>query len=137
MSFLYNNDITVSSCEKRNVGGTCSSAMKIFDQQLGMFDSLRRIDFSNDFWVISHWENRFFESKKHFFDMRSRKKFLWIKESFVNSKKCSLIQRNRFVYIKEYFVQWSKLSSIQRNLFFDRISKKCFFKDVLLKITFL
>ena len=33
----------------------------------------------------------FFESKKHFFDIRSKKKFLWIEESFVDSKKCSLM----------------------------------------------
>ena len=45
------------------------------------------------FWVcdegnfIQHWENSFFDSKKHFFDIRSKNKFLWIKESFVNSKK--------------------------------------------------
>ena len=64
----------------------------------------------------------FFESKKNFLYLRSKKKFLWIKESFVNSKKCSLIQRNKFVYVKENFFESTKLSSIQRNFFFDRIS---------------
>ena len=63
-----------------------------------------------------------------------RKQFLWIKEtflwvndSFVDSKKFSLIQRNRFIYIKKNFFALTKISSIQRNVFFDRISKKCFF----------
>ena len=74
-----------------------------------------------------HWENSFFESKEHFFDIRSKKKFLWIKESFVNSKKLSLIQRNRFFHIKENFSESTKLSSVQRNFFFDHTSKKCFF----------
>ena len=49
------------------------------------------------------WKYSFFESKKNFFDIRSEKKFLWIKESFVDSKKISLVQWNRFVYIKENF----------------------------------
>ena len=56
-----------------------------------------------------------------------RKQFLWIKESFVNSKKISLTQRNRFVYIKENFFESIKFCLIQRNLFFDRILKKCCF----------
>ena len=38
-----------------------------------------------------HWENSFFESKKHFFDIRTKKIYFWIKESFVNSKKISLM----------------------------------------------
>ena len=67
------------------------------------------------------------ERENSFFDLRSKKKFLWIKESFNNSKKISLIQRNRFVYIKEKIFKSTKLSSIQRNFFFDLISKKCFF----------
>ena len=50
-----------------------------------------------------------------------------MKESFVNSKKISLIQRNRFVYIKEHFFELIKLSSFQRNFFIHLISKKCFF----------
>ena len=74
-----------------------------------------------------HWENSFFESKKHFSDIRSKKKFLWIKESFVNSKKNSLIRWNLFIYIKEKFFEPTKLSLIQRNVFFDRISNKYFF----------
>ena len=65
------------------------------------------------------WENSFS-------DVWSKKQCLWIKESFVNSKKISLIQRNRFVYIKENLFESTKLFSIQRNFFFDRISKKCF-----------
>ena len=77
--------------------------------------------------LLLHWENSFFESKKHFFDTRSKKKFLWIEKSFVNSKIFPLIQRNRFVYIKDISFESPKLSSIQRNFFFDRISKKCFF----------
>ena len=52
---------------------------------------------------------------------------LSIKESFVNSKKISLIERNRFVYIKENVFESTKYSLIQRSFFFDRISKKCFF----------
>ena len=42
--------------------------------------------------------------------------FLWIEESFVNSKTFSLIQRNRFFYIEENFFESRKLSSIQRNI---------------------
>ena len=38
-----------------------------------------------------HLENSFFESKKHFFDIWSKEKCLWIEESFVDSKKCSLM----------------------------------------------
>ena len=72
-------------------------------------------------------KKHFFESKKHFFDIRSKKVFLWIKESFVNSKKISLIQRNRFVYIKENFFGSTKFSSIQRCFFFNSILKKSFF----------
>ena len=53
-----------------------------------------------------HWENSFFESNKHFVDIRSKQKFLWIKKRFMN---------------------WKKLSSIRSNFFFDRISQKCFF----------
>ena len=64
---------------------------------------------------------------KHFFDIRSKKKSPLIKESFVNPKKCSLIQRNRFVHIKEKLFKSTKTSSIQRNIFFHPISKKCFF----------
>ena len=58
-----------------------------------------------------HWENSFF-------DTRSKKKVLWIKEGFVNLKKFSLIQRNGSVYIKENFVWINKT-------FFD--SKKIVF----------
>ena len=47
--------------------------------------------------------------------MRSKNKFIWIKESFVNSKKISLIQRNRFVYITDNFFGSTKLFLIQRN----------------------
>ena len=76
--------------------------------------------------TLLYWESSFFESKKHFFDIRSKKKFLRIKESYVNSKKFSLIQWNRFVYIKENFFESTKLSFIQRNFFFDHRSKKLF-----------
>ena len=34
---------------------------------------------------------------------------------------------NIFFWIKENFFESTKLSLIQRNVFFDRISKKCFF----------
>ena len=34
--------------------------------------------------ILVHPENKFFESKKHFFDIRTKKKFLWIEESFVD-----------------------------------------------------
>ena len=80
--------------------------------------------------LMLHWGNSFFESKKHFFDIRSKEKFLWIKESFVHSENFSLIQRNRFVHIKENLFESTKLSSIQRNFFFDRISKKLFSRCV-------
>ena len=60
-------------------------------------------------------------------NIRSKKKFLWIVENFVDSKKFSLTQRNRFVHIEEIFFESTRLSSIQRNFFFDRILKKCFF----------
>ena len=82
--------------------------------------------FGNVVWLIVpktycvHW-------KHSFFDIRSKKEFLRIKESFVNSTKISLIQRNRFVYIKDIFFESIKLFSIQRNFFIDRISKKLFF----------
>ena len=72
-------------------------------------------------WILAAW------TLKGFFDIRSKKKCLWSKESFVNSKTFSFIKRNRFVCINEHCFESSKLSSIQRNLFFDRISKKCFF----------
>ena len=36
-------------------------------------------------------EEGFFEAKKHFFDTRSKKKFLLIEASFVDSKKFSLM----------------------------------------------
>ena len=39
-----------------------------------------------------------------------------------------MIQRNRFVYMKENVFESTKLSSFLRNLFFDPISKKCFFE---------
>ena len=67
--------------------------------------------------------------KKQFLWYTVKKKFLWIKESFVNSEKFSLIQKNRFIYINEHFFESTKLSSIQRNFFFDSISKKCFFES--------
>ena len=84
---------------------------------------------------IVYWENSFLESKKHFYYIRSKKKFLWIKENFVNSKKFDLIQKNRFVYIKEHFFESTKLSLIQRNFFFDHISKKLFSGCLLKKST--
>ena len=42
-------------------------------------------------FAIIRPENSFFESKKHFFDIRSKKKFLWIEESFFDSKTFSLM----------------------------------------------
>ena len=45
----------------------------------------------------------FFESKKNFFDKRSKKKFLWFEESFFDSDEIYLIQRNRLVNIKKKF----------------------------------
>ena len=53
-----------------------------------------------------HWENSFFDK------YTSKKKFLRIKESFINSKIFCLMQRIRFVYIKETFFESTKLSSI-------------------------
>ena len=81
------------------------------------------LQFKEIFSLIVYQRKNFFW---HFFDIRSMKKFLWIKESFVNSKKFSLIQRNRFAYIKGNFFESTKLSSIQRNAFFDRVSQKLF-----------
>ena len=76
--------------------------------------------------LLIYSENSFFKSKKHFFDIRSKNKFLWIKESFVNLTKFSFIHRNRFNEIKENVFESTKLSPIQRKFFFDRISKKLF-----------
>ena len=64
--------------------------------------------------IYSHPENSFFESKKHFFDIRLKKKFLWIKGSFVDSKTFCLMYTNLFLWIKENFVELTKLSLIQR-----------------------
>ena len=75
-----------------------------------------------------HPENSFFGSKKHFFDIRSKKKFLLIEESFVDSKTFSLMSTNLFLWIKEIFFELTKLSLIQRNVFFDSIPKKLFFQ---------
>ena len=72
-------------------------------------------------------ENRFFESKNNFFDIRSKKKFLWIEESFVDSKKNSLLLTNLFHCFKGINFELTKISLIQRNFFFNRKSKKCFF----------
>ena len=55
--------------------------------------------------------------KNYIKKVQKKKKFLWSKECFVNSKTCSLIQRNRFVYIKENFFWINKT-------FFNL--KKCF-----------
>ena len=74
-----------------------------------------------------NWENSFFGSKKHFFDIQSKKKFLWIKVSFVNLNKFSLFQRNRFVTLKKIFLnqqnflQFGEIFSLtvhQRNVSF-------------------
>ena len=41
-------------------------------------------NFNETFRLKSHWENSFFESKKHFFELKKvllvQKKFLWSKE---------------------------------------------------------
>ena len=70
-----------------------------------------------------HPEKSFFESKKHFFDIRSKNKFVWIKESFVDFKNISLMWTNLFLWIKENYFEITKLSLIQRNFFVDRIFK--------------
>ena len=74
-----------------------------------------------------HTEKNFSKSKKHFFVIRSRKKFLRIIESFFDLEKGSLIERNRFVYIKEHFFESRKLSLIPRSFFLEHILKKFFF----------
>ena len=76
---------------------------------------------------LLHSENSFFYSKKHSSNIGSKKKFIWIEESFVDSKKFSLIQTNLFLWIKDNFFESTKLSSIKSNFFFDPILKKCFF----------
>ena len=68
----------------------------------------------------SHPEN-------NFFDIRSKKKFLQIEESFIDSKIFSLMYTNLFLWAKENSFELTKLSLIERDFFFDRISKKCFF----------
>ena len=82
----------------------------IKDNNAGLLTS-----FSYEFWIkledLSHWEKNW----EKFFDLRSKKQFLWIKENFVNPNKFSLIQRNRFIYIKKIFFEFTKISSIQRN----------------------
>ena len=65
------------------------------------------------------------------FDIRPKKFFFWIKESFVNTKKFSLIQRNRFIYIKEHLFEWKKLSSIQRKCFLGVIKQYAIRKNDL------
>ena len=95
------------------------------------FKTFSKLVWNNSKWlgivlIFSHWENSFFESKKYFFNMRSEKIFLWIEESYVNSKKISLIQRNRFVYIKENVFESTKFFSIQRKFCFECISKEKF-----------
>ena len=91
--------------------------------------------------ILVYSENSFFELKKHFFHIRLKNKFLWIEESFVDSKKFFLMWTNLFLWIKEnfywinkaffnskkIFFELTKLSLIQRNFFFGRISKKNFF----------
>ena len=46
-----------------------------------------------------------------------RKKFLWIEEGFLDSKKFSLMWTNLFLWIKEHFYELTKFSLIQRNVF--------------------
>ena len=53
--------------------------------------------------------------------MRPRKKFLWVKESFVDWNKFSLITRNRFVYTEKKIFKSTKFFSIQRNFILNRI----------------
>ena len=60
-----------------------------------------------------------------------QKKILWINESFVNSKKCSLIQKNRFFYIKENLFESTKRSLIQRNFFLWIVSPCIKFSSIL------
>ena len=79
-----------------------------------------------------HWENSFF-------DIRSMKKYLWIKESFVNSKKISLVKeidlftlkkmflnQQNFLQFKEIFsltLYQRNVSLIQRNCFLDEFKR--------------
>ena len=77
--------------------------------------------------IVSHPENSFLESKKHLFDERSKKTFLWIEESFAHAKtlffnvnkSISLDQRQFFWVSKTFF-------NSKKFLFFNRIAKKSF-----------
>ena len=66
------------------------------------------------------------KKENSFFNIPSKIKFHWIKESFVNSKKCTFMKRNIFVYIKENFFESTKHSSFKKKVF-NGISRKCFF----------
>ena len=96
----------------------------------------RKILWNLVFKSFLDWENSFFESKKHFFDIWSKKKFLWIKESFVNIKKISLIQRKRFSYIKEKFFWINKTFFNSKKLFLWAYIKEMFlwFKETVFSV---
>ena len=64
--------------------------------------------------IVPHWENSFFESKKHFFE---NKKVLIIQKNFLWSKEIYLFTLKKFFWIKKTFFN-------SKNFFFDRISKK-------------
>ena len=76
--------------------------------------------------IKKHSEKSFCESKKHFFDIWSKNKFLWINKSFAHSKKkkkifniiksISLGQR-KFLWIIKPFFNSTKFSWTRRNRF--------------------
>ena len=73
--------------------------------------------------AIVNYENSLFESKKHFFEIQLKKKFLWIEQIFLILIRFLLFdQISLFKLKKIYFDQKTFLS--QRNLFFDWIEKK-------------
>ena len=84
----------IQSCDKQLIDGVKNSLN---------LEEVWYLIWQLDFLV--HWEKSFFESKKHFFDIGSKKIFLWIKDGFFNLKKISLIQRHRFGYtLKKSFL---------------------------------
>ena len=67
------------------------------------------------------------QKQNSFFDIQTKKKFLSIEESFVDSKTFSLMLTNLFLWMKDISFELTKLSLIHRNFVLESISKKCFF----------
>ena len=80
-----------------------------------------------------HWENRFFESEKHFFDIRSKnvlliqKNFLWSREIDLFTLKKMFLDQQNFLQFKDIFfltVYQINVSLIQRNYFLGVLKEK-------------